>query len=55
MLYKSNVITLELCYIVDMYLMSIYAWAKVPIFTHFNCIWTLCSHCKLVGTSLYLE
>ena len=28
MLYKCNVITLELCFIVDMYLMSIYAWPK---------------------------
>ena len=54
MLYKSNLITLKLCYIVDMYLMSIDAWAQVPIFTHFNLIWTLCGHCKLVGTSLYL-
>ena len=31
MLYKSNVITLELYYIVDMYLMSINAWAQVAI------------------------
>ena len=31
MLYKSNVITLELCYIVDMYLMSIDTGAQVAI------------------------
>ena len=54
MLYKNNVITLELCYIVDMYLMSIDAWDQGAIFTHFNCIWTLCGHCKLVRTGLYL-
>ena len=45
MLYKCNVVTLELCYIVDMYLMSIDAWAQVVIFTHFNCacdpVWSL--------------
>ena len=31
MLYKSNVITLELYYIVDMYLMSIDAWTQMAI------------------------
>ena len=53
MLYKSNVITLELCYIVDMYLMSIDAWTQVAIFTHFNCIWTRCGRCSLLEQVLY--
>ena len=45
MLYKSNVITLELCYLVYMYLMNIDAWVQVAIFTHFNCIWTRYGRC----------
>ena len=44
-LVKSNVITLELCYIVDMYLVSIDVQAHVAIFTHFNCITTRCGRC----------
>ena len=54
MLYKSNILTLEpYWHIVDVILMSSDVWAQVTIFTHFNCIWTLCGHCKLVGTGLY--
>ena len=38
----------------DMFVVSINVGAQVAIFTHFTCIWTLCGHCKLVGTGLYL-
>ena len=44
---KSNLLTLEPCNIVGWdILMSIDAWAQVAIFTHFNCIWTMCGHCN---------
>ena len=29
--------------------MSIDVWAHVAIFTHFNCIWTRCGLCKILG------
>ena len=51
---KSNVLTLELWYIVGMFVVSINARAQVAIFTHFNCIWTRCGHKLIVGTGLYL-
>ena len=50
-------LTLEPCEVVgwDIYFVSIDAGAQVAIilliFIH---IWTLCGHCKLVGTGLYL-
>ena len=30
--------------------MSIGLWAQEAIFTHFNCMWTLCGHIELFGT-----
>ena len=52
MLYKRNVITLELLEYSWVYiLMSIGLWAQEAIFTHFNCMWTLCGHIELFGTS----
>ena len=29
--------------------MSIDVWAHVALFTHFNCIWTRCGLCKILG------
>ena len=29
--------------------MSIDVWAHMAIFTHFNCIWTRCGLCKILG------
>ena len=33
----------------DMFVVSINVGAQVAIFTHFNCIWTLCGHIELFG------
>ena len=51
---KSNILTLELWYIVGMFVVSINAGAQVAIFTHLNCIWTGCGHKLIVGIGLYL-
>ena len=48
-LVKSNLLTLELLYIVDVFCEY---WG--PSGHYFTRMWTLCGHCKLVGTGLYL-
>ena len=47
-LVKSIVITIELCYIVDIYLMSTDVWAQVTIFTHIG------TDCHVIGTCCIL-
>ena len=47
---KSDLLTLELCYIVDMYIVSVEAWAQGIILLACG----PCGYCKLLGQVLYL-